>query len=272
MVYGTLAGSKIGFSMPGKNRIKDVRLLHQKKHREEQKKFIAEGVKIIPELLSSGFPVDEVFAVQRWIDSNQKLIRENSIPFVPVSLKEMEMISCLSAPQDVLAVCSVPEETIASAGSNQLVVFLDSIRDPGNAGTLIRLADWFGVASVVASEDSVEWTNPKVIQSTMGSFIRIRPTYVNAENWLASIYKTHEIFATALEGQNLYSSSFPTSGVIILSNESRGLSKELQPFVSRKLTIPRFSTHSQQVESLNAAMAGAVILGEFSRRRLLQSA
>jgi TrmH family RNA methyltransferase len=272
VVYGTLAGSKIGFSMPGKNRIKDLRLLHQKKHREEQKKFLAEGVKIIPELIASGFPVEEIFAVQRWIDSNQKLIRESNVSFIPVSLKEMEMISCLSAPQDVLAVCSIPEEPPADAGTGELVLLFDSIRDPGNAGTLIRLADWFGVSAVVASDDSVEWTNPKVIQATMGSFIRVRPTYVHAENWLASIHKQVEIFATVLEGQHLYTSEFPTSGVIILSNESRGLSKELMPFVSRKLTIPRFSTHPQQVESLNAAMAGAVVLGEFSRRRLTQSA
>ena len=266
MLYDTFERSKIGFYMPGKNRIRDLRLLHQKKHREEQQKFLAEGAKIIPELLLSGFPVEEIFASQRWMDSNQKAIRENKIPFNVVNRQEMESISSLSTPQEVLALCSFPKEEISEIEGSDLVLLMDSIRDPGNAGTLIRLADWFGVKAIFASEDTVEWTNPKVIQASMGSFIRVRPHYVNAVEWLKSLDKKTGVFAADLEGDDLYSTNYTGSGVIILSNESRGLSTELEPFVTRKIHIPRFSKHDQQVESLNAAMAGAVILGEFCRR------
>jgi len=253
--------------MPGKNRIRDLRLLHQKKHREEQQKFLAEGAKIIPELLSSGFPVEEIFASQRWIDSNQKAVRENQVPFNVITAQEMESISNLSTPQEVLAVCPFPEEVPPTVASNDLVLFLDSMRDPGNLGTLIRLADWFNVKAIFASEDTVEWSNPKVIQATMGSFIRLRPHYVNATEWLKSQDEKNGIFAADLEGDDLYTGSYTGTGIIILSNESRGLSLGLEPFVTQKIHIPRFSKHPHQVESLNAAMAGAVILGEFCRRR-----
>lgn len=252
--------------MLGKNRISTLRKLHQKKNRAEERLFLAEGAKIVEELLRDDFPVAEVLALPSWIQRNHSKL--GRVDFQEISEADMERISTLVSPSEVLAVCEIPEEKPLELSTDSLVLVLDAIRDPGNMGTLIRLADWFGFDAIVASEDSVEWTNPKVIQATMGSFLRLRPHYRE----LQEVFQSHPglpVTATELDGESLYTSNFKPFGFFVLSNESRGLSAELKPWVQRSLHIPAFRKHGNHAESLNVATAGAIILSEIARRKTL---
>lgn len=255
--------------MLGKNRLRELQQLHQKKFREQQKLFLAEGEKIVPELLRSEFPVKEIFALGGWLDKNRALIADSGIEATEITRQDLERLSQLQTPQEVIALCAIQEEKTPEVEKSQLVLLLDSIRDPGNMGTLLRLADWFGLDAVYASNDSVEWSNPKVIQATMGSFIRVRPVYVDAVEMLKNAAGKYPVYAADLEGENLYGGEFPAEGMIIISNEAHGLHPDLEGLISRKLHIPAFPKNGRQPESLNAAMAGAIMLGEFSRRRML---
>ena len=255
--------------MLSKNRLRDLSQLHQKKHREQEGLFLAEGAKIVPELLNSNFPVNEIFALQHWIDRNQALLSKRDIPVCTITLQDLERLSQLQTPQEVIALCSKPKEELAHLKTGALYLFLDSIRDPGNMGTIMRLADWFGIDAVFASDDCVEWTNPKVIQASMGSFIRMRPQYVDAVCFLKETSLHCPVYATDLEGENIYTSSLKPEGMLIISNEAHGLNPELEKWVSKKIHIPAAPKEGGMAESLNAAIAAAVVLGEFYRQRML---
>ena len=255
--------------MLSKNRLRDLLQIHQKKHREEQNLFFAEGVKIVPELLHSDFPVNEIFAIQQWIDKNQELLSYSTIPLTAISQQDLERLSQLQKPQEVIALCSKPIDAEPKLKSGSLYLFLDAIRDPGNMGTLLRLADWFGLEAVFASNDCVEWSNPKVIQASMGSFIRTRPVYVDGLHFLQDSSLLFPIYATDLVGENLYKTSFKPEGILIISNEAHGLNPEFEKWVSKKIHIPAAPKEDGMAESLNAAIAAAVVLGEFYRQRML---
>ena len=252
--------------MLGKNRISTLRKLHQKKHRAEEKLFLAEGTKIVGELLRDARLPIEVFALKSWIQDPEN--RSHQIGITEISEADMERISTLVTPSEVLAVCRMPELKVLEHNDQSLILALDSVRDPGNVGTLIRLADWFGFDAVIASEDTVEWTNPKVIQASMGSFLRLQPHYVRLKDFFQS-HPDLPVIATELSGENLYTSQFQPKGCIILSNESRGLSEELRLHVRKSLRIPAFYKSADGAESLNVATAGAIILSEIARRRTL---
>jgi TrmH family RNA methyltransferase len=255
--------------MLSKNRLRDLLQIHQKKHREQVGLFLAEGVKIVPELLRSNFPVNEIFASQNWIDQNKAIISKRSIPFSVITQQDLERLSQLQTPQELIALCSKPKDDQTPLKTGALYLFLDSIRDPGNMGTIMRLADWFGIDAIFASDDCVEWTNPKVIQASMGSFIRMRPQYVDAVSFLQDACLDLPIYATDLEGDNIYKSSFKPEGMLIISNEAHGLNPELEKWVSKKIHIPAAPKEGGMAESLNAAIAAAVVLGEFYRQRML---
>ena len=252
--------------MLSKNRISTIQKLHQKKFRVQENLFIAEGSKIVPEILSSGFGSPQVIGTEKWIASNQQILQ--GIQIEVAEEMELEKISTLSTAPEVIAICTIPAQEIPVCQPGKLYLILDAIRDPGNMGTIIRLADWFGVDAIIASEDCVEWSNPKVIQSTMGAFIRIRPSCTNLKTFIESIHSQMPIFAADLEGENLYGSNFLPEGCLILSSESHGLSAYLEPLINRKLHIPRGLNSSGKTESLNVATAAAIFLGEFTRRRL----
>lgn len=255
--------------MLGKNRISTIQKLHQKKFRMQENLFIAEGAKIVPEILRSSFGVSQVIATQTWIEKNQDLL-QNQV--VEVALpQDLEKISTLSTAPEVLAICNIPEETVPEYSPGSFVLLLDAIRDPGNLGTIIRLADWFGVSAIIASSDCVEWTNPKVIQATMGSFIRIRPQYTDLQAYIEGLPKGCAVRAADLEGENLYTANYSPNGCLILSSESHGLSAYLESLVNGKLHIPRGMDSTGQTESLNVATAAAIFLGEFIRRRSFSS-
>lgn len=240
--------------MVSKNQIKLITSLQQKKYRIVNQLFFAEGVKVIQELLESNFELEHLYTTQNDFDdvliSKKTLIHEN----------DLKKISALATPNSCLAVFKIPNENeIVEAG---LIVALDSIRDPGNMGTILRLCDWFGVQQIVCSKETVDIYNPKVVQATMGSITRVNVNYVDLN---AFISNTHlPVFGTFMDGNNIYKTSLPQEGVIIMGNEANGICDELENLVQNRLSIPRFGI-LKKTESLNVATATAIVLSEFRR-------
>jgi len=240
--------------MVSKNQIKLITSLQQKKFRKEHKLFFAEGKKVIQELLHSNFSLEYLFstaAVFPGIDPKKILT---------ISETELKKISALTTPNDCLAVFKQPESK--SINPSGLIVALDDIRDPGNLGTIIRLCDWFGITELICSEETADIYNPKVVQATMGSIARVNVNYVNLEKFINETQLP--VFGTFMDGENIYKSSLPKEGIIIMGNEANGISPEIEKVVKNRLTIPRFGD-LQQTESLNVATATAIILSEFKR-------
>jgi TrmH family RNA methyltransferase len=255
--------------MLSKNRIKELQSLSQKKFRNASKTFLAEGDKIVFELMKSEFPIIEIICTQKWLDEKGRGLGAKTPLLVTLAEEfQLEKISSLSNPSEVIAVCAFPEEKNKVEFKNNFILFIDAVRDPGNLGTLIRLADWFGVSQIIASEDTVEWTNPKVIQSSMGSFIRLQPLYVNPLTFFSSINGETKVFAADLSGTNVYEAELSNESILIVSSESHGLSRNLEPFVNQKIHIPKFSQNLSAAESLNVATATAILLSEFKRRKI----
>jgi RNA methyltransferase, TrmH family len=240
--------------MLSKNQIKLITSLQQKKFRFANQLFFAEGIKVIQELLESNFELVQLYTILDdfgGVSNDKKEIIHES---------ELKKISALSTPNTCLAVFKIPvEKKIIESG---LILALDSIRDPGNLGTILRLCDWFGIDQLICSKDAVDIYNPKVVQATMGSIARVNVNYIDLE-WYISKTKT-TVFGTFMDGENIYKSTLPQEGIIIMGNEANGISPNLEKLIKNKLTIPRFGT-IQKTESLNVATATAIILSEFRR-------
>ena len=235
--------------------ILDIKALATKQGREEQGAFIAEGEKLVGEIRNSSLRI-------RRILQTKPIFAEGEL----ISEKEMERISQLKTANSVLAVVEVPKHKLALADpTKNLVLCLDRIQNPGNLGTIIRLADWFGISDIVCSEDTADCFNPKVVQATMGAILRVRVHYTNLAEWLNS-HKGATIYGTFLEGENIYSAQLDKSGVIVMGNEGQGISAEVAECVSHKLLIPPYPADRCGSESLNVAVATAVICSEFRRR------
>lgn len=239
--------------MLGKTKIKYIQSLGQKKPRDVENLFIAEGPKIVAELLSAGNgPVQEIYAVKEWIQEYAGAVK--NIDPVEVTADELGKISQLTTPNQVLAVVSKP--AIPSIDTKDtLSLVLDAIQDPGNLGTIIRIADWFGISQVICSKDCADLYNPKVVQSTMGSIARVKVLYTDLAEWLP-VQGPVRIYAAALEGQDIAAIKKPQEGIIIIGNESKGISAEVMEFADEKITIRR----KGKAESLNAAVATGIIL------------
>ncbi len=236
--------------------IKEVKALASKKHRDETGLFVVEGEKMVSEALQSGF---EVVNVWRRDDIGETA---------------MKRISTLSSPSPVLAVLRRKSPSRPPVGKG-LYLALDAIRDPGNLGTILRIADWFGIRTVVASPDTVELYNPKVVQATMGAIFRVDVHYTGLTDWMGEVLKAGgKVYGTFLDGLNLYERSLETGenapSVIVIGNESNGISPAVEALVSDRLYIPPYPGDGPTSESLNAAVATAVTVAEF-RRRLWES-
>ncbi|MGL4384396.1 MAG: TrmH family RNA methyltransferase [Flavobacterium sp.] len=241
--------------MVSKNQIKLISSLHQKKYRIAHQLFIAEGVKGINELLQSNFELEHLYVTIdefKSVSTTQKTV---------ISDADLKKISALTTPNTCLAVFKIPKEKpVLNKG---LIVALDTIRDPGNMGTILRLCDWFGINQVVCSKETVDLYNPKVVQATMGSIARVNVNYLNLKDFLETT--SLPIYGTFMDGEDLYNSKITNEGIIILGNEANGISKEIEELVTKRITIPRFG-NLQQTESLNVATATAIVLSEFKRR------
>lgn len=228
--------------------------LKQKKFRNSHNSFVVEGVKMVDELLESNYEVELIFATQSFIKTHPLL------DVIDVSEKELASISSLKTANQVLAIVK-KKQGIAPFDFSQLTIALDNIQDPGNMGTIIRLADWFGISTIVCSEGCVDVFNPKVIQATMGSFFRVNVIYTDLPIFFTK-NKELTVFGALLDGENIYSKKVSTNNsVLLIGNESKGISDDLQSFVNEKITIPKLGN----AESLNAATAAAILCSEFYR-------
>lgn len=244
--------------MLGKAKAKYIQSLGQKKHRDTERRFVAEGPKTVEDLLRS-VPdhVEEVYAVKEWLKHNRELAQTNNIR--EVTEDELGKLSQLKTPHEVVAMLRQFEsaETVATTG--KIILVLDTIQDPGNLGTIIRIADWFGVSQIVCSDDCADMYNPKVVQATMGSIARVGVYYTDLVDWLSD-HKETRIYATQLEGKDITQMNALHEGLILIGNESKGIAPELLVLANERITIPR----KGGAESLNAAIATGIILSRLT--------
>ncbi len=266
--------------MLSQSQVKHITALKVKKFREERIQFVAEGHKLVLDLVNSEFKIAGIYACADWIVDNISQLREKNIPVFEALPREMDRISGLATPARVLAVVDIPEPAthdpvagIPDPASN-IILALDDIRDPGNLGTIIRIADWFGIYTILCSETCVDTYNPKVVQSSMGSIARVNTISCDLAVTIASLMKSSTsepssglvVYGTFLEGKPIFSQVLSDHGIIVIGNESRGISPALLPYITHKLFIPSFgSSFRGKAESLNAAIAAAVICAEFRR-------
>jgi len=248
--------------MLSKSQINLLKSLQHKKFRREHGFFLVEGHKSIIEFINSDYQVDTVYHISAFDPKVLKLSQK--INLCEISVTELEKISSLKTPQDVVALVRMPQWPILEQSDLQgkFSLVLDGIQDPGNLGTIIRIADWFGMEHVICSEDTVDVYNPKVIQASMGSLARVRVHYINLYELLSSIHLP--VFGALLDGKNIYDVDFGTGGLVVMGNEGNGIRPEIQKLVSQAVTIPRVG----KAESLNVAIATAIFCSEISRKML----
>ena len=238
------------------HKIKILQSLDQKKFRQKYNLFLVEGNKTIKEVPNSSFKITEIYS------TNPSELKFKNTPITEISPNELKKISFLQHPKDSVAVCEMRDEILLENEDVQLI--LDGIQDPGNLGTMIRLADWFGISQIVCSEDTVDFYNPKVIQASMGSFTRVNVVYKNLEIFLPETEGIN--IGTDMEGGSLYDFQFPKKFNLVLGNEGNGIRPSIEKLLTNKITIPRFGK-SQTTESLNVSMAAGIILGQIFNKK-----
>lgn len=237
-----------------KNQLKLITSLSQKKYRLKHKLFIAEGVKVVQEILNSSFELATLFCTDDFtLDVSEEKV-------VSVSETDLKKISNLKTPNKVLGIFKIPNYKFPA--DRGLIIALDAVNDPGNLGTIIRLCDWFGVDELICSKDTVDCFNQKVVQASMGSLTRVSVRYLDLPVYLSeTVLGT---FIADMDGENVYKTNLPKEGILIMGNEANGVSEEIKSLITHKISIPRFG-ESQQTESLNVATATAILLSEFRR-------
>jgi RNA methyltransferase, TrmH family len=249
--------------MLSSSKIKWLKSLSIKKFRRQEGLFVAEGEKIVNELLQSHWDVAEIYALDSWED---KYAVGHHSQVYRISPKDLERISALSSPNKVLAVVKIPEnKNIQLNLANNFTLLLENIQDPGNLGTIIRTAEWFGIHNIICSPDCADIFNQKVIQATMGSFIRTQVIYETVDKFLQSLPVNFPVMGALLEGENIYNIDLPKEGILVIGNESKGISAETGNLITHKLFIPRKHTTQKHPESLNASVATAILLAQLSR-------
>ncbi len=244
--------------------------MKQKKFRTEHQQFIVEGVKVVKELLSSPYKVDALYCLEEYKPELVLLLdntRSDKHPEPKIIIEQqLQKISNLDTTNSVLAVASIPKPSYAFHQFNtRLILALDTINDPGNLGTIIRTAAWFGIDSIICSPNTTDAWNPKAVQASMGALFRTNVVYADLKKIVEEYHKADvPVFATSLDGTDIYKTTLSSNGLIIIGNESHGVSPELLAMINTKLLIPSFS--SGVAESLNAAVAAGVVCSEFRRR------
>lgn len=246
-----------------KNQIKLVRSLSQRKFRNELGLFVAEGDKLVPDLFSA-FRCKLLIATPDFLSEYPNLKAEE---VVECPHADLERASLLNAPQRVIALFHLPSRGIQpSALSGKLSLMLDRVQDPGNLGTIIRIADWFGIRQIICSTDSADVFNPKTIQATMGALARVNVAYADLVPFIKSLPKSIPVYGTFLDGVDIYKTELQENGVIVMGNEGNGISPDVEKCVTNKLFIPSFPKGEPTSESLNVAVATAITCAEFRRR------
>lgn len=251
-------------AMISKAKIKWIKSFEQKKHRLEQHLFVAEGPKLVGELLVTSCPV-YIAALPEWLQENrQRLVNVREID--EITPEELSRASLLRTPQKVIAVfpfnTSTPHPSLLQ---DELCLALDGVQDPGNIGTILRIADWFGIRHVVCSHETVDVYNPKAVQATMGALARVQVHYTDLVQFLKSY--DAPIYGTFLDGENIYTQELQARGIIVMGNEGNGVSREVDELVNQRLYIPNYPVGSLTTESLNVAVATSIVCAEFRRRQ-----
>ncbi len=252
--------------MISKNTLKLIKSLALKKFRIKEKLFLVEGDKNVTEVLSSGYKTEKLFATGAFLSENAERLKKVA-EVTEVESIDIKKASLLQNPQNSLALCSLPDRPIFPASlSVNLSIYLDDIQDPGNLGTIIRICDWFNVEFLFCSPNTADLFNPKVIQASMGSFCRaeIIKTSFEPVHQLAQLSET-PIYGAFLDGKNIYTAQLPKQAILVMGNEGRGIGKEIEGRIGKRVKIPGFSTKNNRAESLNVSVATAIICSEFKR-------
>jgi len=246
--------------MLSKSQISFVNALHLKKNRKDRGLFLVEGIKSITEFIHSKYQVDSIFCCEASLQKFSSISQD--VKLVEISEADLKKISTLTTPQDALAIIRIPEKTPLRSESflNKFTLLLDGIQDPGNLGTIIRTADWFGFSEIVCSEDTVEAYNPKVVQASMGSLSRMSVYYTDLPAFIKDVQIP--VYGALLEGVSIYETGFEHPGLVVLGNEGKGISQNVIKLISNRITIPRFGG----AESLNVAVSASIICSELKRR------
>ena len=248
--------------MTSRQKLKHIKSLQLKKYQKQEQKFLVEGEKSVLEILNSRYKINILLATKRFLEIYQTIIPENSFDVEVVSEKELEQTGTLKTNNAALAVVEIPEKTHFDENKIGVLPVFENLQDPGNLGTIIRTCDWYGLDTIILSEDSVDVYNSKVIQASMGSFTRVNVLYKDLKSFL---YQTSiPVIGTRLDGENLYDFSWPERVIVIFGNESKGISDDLDPFITAGVSIPRYGS----AESLNVGIATAVVLDNIRRSHL----
>jgi len=254
--------------MISKNKTRLIISLRKKKVREEEGLFVIEGDKLVKEFLSAKIPVKTLIAKKEFISSLPPSLKECIDEIEDATFGELKQISSLKTPHNALALVHIPQQIMNPEELlKSLCVALDFVQDPGNLGTIIRAAAWFGIKNIVCSNDCVDVYNPKVIQATMGAILHVNIYYSDLKELVSLATENNvPVFGTLLDGESIYRHRFTGKGIILLGNESRGISDELLPFISHRILIPGAGGTKPGIESLNVGMAASVVFSEFLRQ------
>jgi TrmH family RNA methyltransferase len=252
--------------MLSKNKIKLIQSLSRKKNRDETGLFLVEGNKMVEEALRSDFITETLICTSEFLFLHPE-IKSSAKELIVADSDSIQKASLLQNPQDALALIRQPAIQLFDPNLQlDLMLALDFIQDPGNLGTILRIADWFGIHTVICSENTVDVYNPKVVQASMGAVFRVKTEYIKLENLLQNTVEDQiPVYGTFLEGNNIYTETLSSNGIIVMGNEGNGISEAVSQFVTRKLFIPSFSSDKNKPESLNVAIATAICCSEFKR-------
>lgn len=252
--------------MLSKQVTKIVQNLEKKKFRDKYNLFKTEGEKLVSELLRSPLKIHSVLALPEWIEQNKNILENVNI--TEVDIREMKVISNFQSAPEVIALAEIPVYSyLEEEVSANLSLVLNGIQDPGNLGTILRVADWFGIRHIFCDKDCAQAYNPKCVQASMGAIFRVHTFYADLPVLLKTFRaKGHPVYGTFLDGENIYTSALTNQGFIIMGNEGKGISEEIGQLSSHKLTIPAFANREESTESLNVGVATGIILSEFRRR------
>ena len=250
--------------MISKSLLKQIKSLELRKFRRESSLFVAEGGKTIQDLIDTGLETTNIIATEEWLKTH-KLNTPASI--IAVSEEDMKKASFLRTPQGVLAVFKQKHYQLdTTVPERELCLALDNIQDPGNMGTIIRIADWFGIENIYCSNGSVDVYNPKTVQATMGAIGRVKIHYTDLQELISTLNGKTPIYGTFLDGEDIYSSTLSNKGIIVMGNEGNGISEECSRIIKKRLLIPNYPRERSTSESLNVSVATAIICSEFRRR------
>jgi len=244
------------------SQIKEIKSLQVQKFRKLQRQFVVEGVKMVDELLRSSFEVIRIYATENWINTIGKVATSGFANIQQITHSELQRISQMKSPNEVLAIVKIPDNESERLIFDDFVLMLDQIADPGNLGTIIRIADWFGIRTIICSPDTVELYNPKVIQATMGSVFRVHVHYASLPEVIQNNGSGLPVYGALLDGENIFQQQLSKKAILVIGNESHGISDAVRSLIDYPVKIPSMDSGA---ESLNASVATAVMCAEFRR-------